>query len=203
MIKVFSYTHIFSGPFLAGFMGLLTSNNFPLWLKKHLATGQLHRSWGRSQISVLPGILYTNSKKLFSIIFPIILFIIFVHRPSTFFTLLILFSVDTDDRPLISLFLMFHRNRTPGLYLDKWLLRIDPLFWSQMWRKVSWDRFQECSLKICLFRFLFESPFILLIGTYMWWWVLQLPFWTMRMRATPQGWQSLDVSRPHGTEMPS
>ena len=57
-----------------------------LQLKTQFPKGQPRRSWACSWHSVLSGILYINSNKFFSIIF----FIIFVHKPSTFSTSIVL-----------------------------------------------------------------------------------------------------------------
>ena len=126
--------------------------------QKTSCNSQLHRSWACSWRSVLPRILYTDTNKFSSIIFSIIFFIIFVHQPSTLSTSIVLFSIETDGCPLISFFLMFHRNRTPGFCLSQVTAQN---------RSSILKLNEKCHMtasRKCLFCFLFESLFILLLG---------------------------------------
>ena len=157
-LRSFRLHSYFSGPFISGPMALLRSNNLPPMTQKASSNRQLHRSWACSWHSVLPRILYTDTSKFSSVIFSIMFFIIFVYQPSTLSTSIVLFSIETDGCPLISFFLLFHRNRTPGFCLSQMTAQN---------RSSILKLNEKCHVtasRKCPFCFLFESLFILLLG---------------------------------------
>lgn len=161
-LRSFRLHSYFSGPFISGPMALLRSNNLPPMTQKASSNRQLHRSWACSWHSVLPRILYTDTSKfssvIFSVIFSIMFFIIFVYQPSTLSTSIVLFSIETDGCPLISFFLLSHRNRTPGFCLSQMTAQN---------RSSILKLNEKCHVtasRKCPFCFLFESLSILLLG---------------------------------------
>ena len=104
-------------------------------------------------------------------------------------------QLSSSYRDRLFFLLMFHRNTSPEFYLDKCLPTIGPLNCSKMGRKGSRDSSQACSLK-CFF---LCAPYPANWNTDV---MTSTPvtFWTMRMWATLQRWQRINISGLQRTE---